>query len=153
MEEIVLQLNRTLDGSVEYGGTIVFDRVEAQGEIEYDNETGVITFLKTGRYDLNWWVAIQSARSTVGAGFAFVTSAGDILYGNSPTKTGQVSGVGTIVINEPSVKGQVLNFCSGTMYYPMVVSGGADGVYRVYGIHGVYGVYGIHGVYGVYGAG
>ena len=92
MSNIALQIERTLPNSVDSGSAVIFDNVVySDGNISYNDVTGVITFNETGRYAINWWVATQSSPSTNGAVFGLLTSEGDNLIGASPIKTGEVS--------------------------------------------------------------
>ena len=58
---------------------------------------------------INWWVATQTTTSTHGVVFALVSSQGDILEGNSPIKTSEVSGVGIIQVNVAPVTLSLVN--------------------------------------------
>jgi len=87
MSNIALQIERISAGSVVVSGNIVFEStVYTAGNISYNSLTGVITFAESGRYVINWWVAIQASQSTNGTVFALVSSQGDFLEGNSPIK-------------------------------------------------------------------
>ncbi|HWS29234.1 MAG TPA: hypothetical protein VN512_03865 [Clostridia bacterium] len=58
---------------------------------------------------------------TIGAGFALVLSQGDAIIGNSPTKTGEVVGVGIIEVITAPVTVALRNNSSATVYYSTIV--------------------------------
>ena len=85
MADIALQLELNNSVSIEAGNNVLFDSIVfTSGNIAYNPATGVITFLSTGRFSIDWWLATQSSQSTNGTSFALVTSQGDFLRGNSP---------------------------------------------------------------------
>ena len=99
-----LDISRTDSGNVEPGRPVMFDTETLVPEgIEYDSDTGLITFNETGNYLVNWWVATETAPTGV-IEFALSTSNGNYhILGSSPTKTGQLSGYGSIdVISAPT---------------------------------------------------
>lgn len=119
---LLLQVERLMAGTVESDANVIFDSiVMSSGNISYDNATGVVTILEVGRYEFDWWVATQSSISTVGAGFALVSSKGDDIIGNSPIKTGEVVGVGVIEVTTAPVTVALRNNSSATIYYSTTV--------------------------------
>lgn len=61
---------RTLNGSVNLNGNVVFDNVIFNsGDISYNSTTGVITFNSIGKYHIGWWVATQNVSSSLNAVF------------------------------------------------------------------------------------
>ncbi|MDR1630157.1 MAG: hypothetical protein LBS36_08105 [Oscillospiraceae bacterium] len=119
---ILLQVERLIAGAVESNANVIFDStVTSSGNISYDSVTGVITILEAGRYEFDWWVATQASVSTIGAGFALVSSQGDTIIGNSPTKTGEVVGVGVIEVVTAPVTVALTNNSSATIYYSTIV--------------------------------
>lgn len=114
---ILLQVERLIAGTVESNANVIFDStLIATGNISYNSATGVITIQEAGRYEFDWWVATQSSISTIGAGFALVSSQGDTIIGNSPIKTGEVVGVGIIEVVTAPVTVALRNNSSATIY-------------------------------------
>jgi len=118
---ILLQVERLVAETVESNANVIFDSiVTSSGNISYDNATGVITIQEAGRYEFDWWVATQASISTIGAGFALVSSQGDTI-GNSPIKTGEVVGVGVIEVATAPVTVALRNNSSAAIYYSTIV--------------------------------
>lgn len=104
MSNIALQIERLAGGNVDSGSSVIFDTiVYSSGNISYNSGTGIITFNEAGRYVLDWWVATQTSTSPGFVVFTAVSSQGDNLEGNSPTKTGEVVGIGIIDVISASV--------------------------------------------------
>jgi hypothetical protein len=83
MSDIALQIELLADGTVASGSNVIFDTVVySSGNISYNSGTGVITFNESGRYVLNWWVAVQSSPSSNGLVFSISTSDNDFLEVN-----------------------------------------------------------------------
>ncbi len=119
---ILLQVERLIAGTVESNANVIFDStVVSTGNISYDDTTGVITIQEAGRYEFDWWIATQSSISTIGAGLVLVSSQGDAIIGNSPTKTGEVVGVGIIEVITAPVTVALRNNSSATVYYSTIV--------------------------------
>ena len=119
---ILLQVERLIAGTIESNANVIFDStVISSGNISYDNATGVITIQEAGSYEFDWWVASQSTPSTIGAGFALVSSQGDTIVGNSPIKTGEVVGVGVIEVVTAPVTVALVNNSSAAIYYSQIV--------------------------------
>ncbi len=119
---ILLQVERLPTGTVESTTNVIFDStVISSGNISYDNATGVITIQEAGKYEFDWWVATQSATSTIGTGFVLVSSQGDAIIGNSPIKTGEVVGVAAIEVVTAPVTVELRNNSNATIYYSAIV--------------------------------
>lgn len=55
---ISLQAERLIAGAVEYNENVILDSIViSDGNISYDNATGVITIQEAGRYEFDLWVA------------------------------------------------------------------------------------------------
>jgi Collagen triple helix repeat (20 copies). len=122
MSNIVLQIERLAAGTVDVGANVIFDdTVYTSGNISYNAATGVITFHEAGIYILNWWVATQSSFSTNGAVFAFSSSQGDFLEGNSPIRTGVVPGLGVIEVAAAPVTASLINASTAAVFISAVV--------------------------------
>lgn len=117
MSKVALQIELQSAGMVMAGANVRFDTfVHSDGIIDYDSSTGVIIFKQTGRYLITWWVATQSSTSP-GAGFALSPSLGNPLAGNSPLKTGTVSGTGVIDVSSLPFTLSLVNASINTLYY------------------------------------
>lgn len=121
MSNIALQIERQLDGIVGSSQNVIFNStVFTAGNIMYNAATGVITFMEAGRYTLNWWIATQSSTSQA-AIFSLTSSQGEAIRGNSPLKTGEVTGFGIIdVITVPTTV-SLINTSNADFYYSAVV--------------------------------
>ncbi len=117
MSEIALLLELTSSTPILPGNNVLFDNISyTNGTISYDQQTGLITFPETGRYSINWWIAVQSSASTNGATFEFLTSEG---YGNtsgSPVKTGEAFGAAVFEVEEAGATGSLINGSTATVY-------------------------------------
>lgn len=118
MGNIALQIERTASGIINAGENVVFEATAySDGNISYNNTTGVITFNEQGRYIINWWVSTQSSSSTDGVVFALSSSQGDFIVGNSPTKTGEIIGVGIVNVSTAPVTLSLVNGSIGNHFY------------------------------------
>ena len=121
MSNIALQIERQLDGTVGSAQNVIFNStVFTAGNIMYNAVTGTITFMEAGRYTLNWWIATQSSTSQ-GAVFSLISSQGDSIKGNSPIKTGEVTGFGIIEVVTAPVTVSLVNNGSSDFYYSTIV--------------------------------
>ena len=117
MSKIALQIELQSTGTVTAGSNVLFDTiVHSDADIGYDSSTGVITFNQTGSYVITWWVATQSSTSPETV-FALSPSLGNTLVGNSPLKTGTVSGTGVIDVAVPPFTLSLINSSLTTFYY------------------------------------
>ncbi|HMM06654.1 MAG TPA: hypothetical protein PKD52_08330 [Clostridiales bacterium] len=122
MSNIALQIERIATSSIAISSNVLFDSiVYSNGNISYNSATGFITFNEPGQYKLDWWVATQSSISTMGTGFALVSSQEDIIIGNSPIKTGEVVGVGVIDVVAVPVTVELRNISGAAIYYSTIV--------------------------------
>jgi BclB C-terminal domain-containing protein len=122
MSNIALQIKRTASGTVIVGGNVIFDTIDySAGNISYNPVTGVITFNEVGRYIIDWWVASQATTSTNGVVFSLTSSQGDVLKGDSPIKTGEVSGIGIIDVGSAPVTLSLVNASTGNVAYSTIV--------------------------------
>ncbi|MBP1994873.1 collagen-like triple helix repeat-containing protein [Paenibacillus eucommiae] len=122
MSDIALQLERLTAGSFNIGNNVIFNSiVYSSGNISYNIITGVITFNEAGRYILDWSVATQSSASINGAVFALSSSQGDFLEGNSPIKTGVVTGIGIIDVFAAPVTLSLINASTAEVFLSTIV--------------------------------
>jgi hypothetical protein len=122
-----LQIQRLTGGSISPAAAVVFDAVVySAGNIFYDPLTGTITFPEPGRYIVNWRVTTQASLSSGGIIFALSSSQGDFLQGNSPLKTGEITGAGIIDIATAPVTLSLVNATANDVYYPATLPLKAD---------------------------
>ena len=69
-----LQLERTITGAIAPNSNVEFNRVLLTNNQIMHTPEGVLTFLQTGLYFVNWFVAQQTGLSVDGSNFAIVTS-------------------------------------------------------------------------------
>jgi len=97
MSNIAMQIERLAGGSLQDVNNVIFDStIYTDGNISYDNNTGVITIGEPGRYMINWWIATQSSPTTNAPVFTLYSSLGNVIKSNSPIITGEVVGFGLI---------------------------------------------------------
>lgn len=121
MSNIALQIEQQLNGFVGSAQNVIFNStVFTAGNIMYHAATGIITFMEAGRYTINWWIATQSSTSQ-GAVFSLFSSQGDSLKGNSPIKTGEVTGFGIIEVTTAPVTVSLVNNGTADFYYSTIV--------------------------------
>ena len=97
MGNVTLQLHRTIAGTLAPTDIVIFDTIIfSDGNISYNSSTGIITFLSTGRYLINWSVASHSSLSSNGIVFALSSSQNDFMLGNSPAANGEATGSGIL---------------------------------------------------------
>lgn len=118
MSNIALQLERLSGGVLPDINNVIFDKIVSfDGNVIYDNKTGVITFNNPGRYTINWWVSTQSSPTTDVAVFTLYSSLGDVLKSNSPNMPGQVVGFGIINTTSAPVNVYLTNNSAATINY------------------------------------
>ncbi|MDR0405524.1 MAG: hypothetical protein LBH54_01880, partial [Clostridiales bacterium] len=122
MNTISLQAERAVGGIAEAGANVVWDAVLSEsGGIGYDADTGVVTLQEPGRYEFHWWVATQAANAANGIVFTLTSSQGDTVIGNSPAKTGEVTGTAVLEIPSAPVSVTLKNESGGAVFYSAVV--------------------------------
>lgn len=100
---------------------LVFDNVLFnEGNITYNTFTGVITLNESGLYNFNWWTATQSS-SAGNASLVLTASSGETFIGNSPDKTGIITGLGVINVTAPPVTVSIKNQNPGSVYLSTTV--------------------------------
>ncbi|MDD4839847.1 MAG: hypothetical protein PHE93_04165 [Clostridia bacterium] len=96
---------------------VVFENIMfREGNIAYDTSTGIITLNQAGVYNINWWIALQTAKNSGGVAFSLVSSTGENIISNSPTKTGELNGLGVINVTTPPVNLTLRGANSGAAY-------------------------------------
>jgi len=121
MNNKTLEITRTSDGAAARNENVIFDtQLLNPTGITYDKETGVITFNEIGEYVIHWWVSTETIlRGAVK--YALVSSLGNITAGNSPAKTGQVSGFSTIDVTAPGTTLALVNMTDYIIAYSRTV--------------------------------
>jgi len=163
MSSTYIQLERTLfGGSVNQNEPVLFDRVVADsGDMTYDN--GIITFLKTGTYFANWFVAQQTGLSTNGGNFAIVRSTGDKIAAGSHHKVAPTSGFGIFTVESIGETIELWNTANASAAYSettdiaasisvFLIEGGVPGPTGATGADGPMGPTGADGAAGADGA-
>jgi hypothetical protein len=114
MANNALQIQRLAGGVIPPAAPVVFDNiVYSAGNIGYDPLTGIITLQEPGRYLINWNVATLTTSLPNGAVFMLSSSQGDALEGNSPLRTGLVTGAGIIDVVSAPVTVSLINSVGG----------------------------------------
>ncbi len=122
MANIALILERFKAEPIAAAQPVVFECNQySSGNIDYDTGTGIITFNEAGRYLVNWWVATQSSTSFTGVAFELIASDSLASVGNSPMKTGQVSGMGIIEVTVPPATLTLNNATASSIYLSTLV--------------------------------
>lgn len=120
MANVALQLEaQTISAEIQPNDNVIFDSLlYMDGDISYNSNTGEITITKPGRFIVHWWLATQSSASQTGACFGLAANAGPNQIGNSPTKTGEISGFGMFNVAESTpVAFSLKNLSQQTFYF------------------------------------
>lgn len=118
MGNIALQLQRTINGGIAPGGSVVFNLIShSTGNISYDDQTGNITFQEPGRYTVNWFAVMQSSNYPNGIVLTFASANGTAIIGNTNVKTGEVVGIGIIQIDTAPTAFSLKNTSTGSYTY------------------------------------
>lgn len=114
---INLELNLLSQGSVAPNNNVIFDTISQQnGNISYDNSSGIIIFNEVGIYKIEWIISAQAITTNLGNVFSFKTNADDKI-GNSPTNANQVFGTALLDISSPSTTASLVNETNTNIYY------------------------------------
>lgn len=105
-----LKVERLAAETVTASAPVVFDNiVYSSGNISYDPGSGVVTFHKSGRYIVNWWVSVPTDVSPTGLVFVLSTSQGDFLTGDTPDTIDKVAGTGIVDVAATPVTMSLIN--------------------------------------------
>lgn len=114
---ITLQISRIAPGTVPGGSAVLFDTVDSvSGVVSYNVQTGLITIGKNGSYSVLWWAASQSSIGTEGVVFQLIPSEGRVQTGNSPSKSGEICGMGILDVTAAPVTLKLTNASGGPVY-------------------------------------
>ncbi len=117
MGQNALQITLSSTAPINMGDKVFFNIIEyLSGSLAYSTATADITITEAGRYIVNWWMATQSSDSVTGVVFALSSSQGVLLEGNSPTRAGEVYGVGIISVSDAPVTLSLMNISTGKIY-------------------------------------
>lgn len=117
MGKILFQAELTTTAQLDMNENVVFDNViTTSGDILYNSGTGEFLISQNGGYKVEWWVSVQSNRSTNGTGFVIVTTDGLIATGNSQIHTNQVNGFAILNVDDQPVSFRLRNNSAGTLY-------------------------------------
>ena len=110
---IVLQIERQSAGNLPFNSPVIFDSVvNSNGDISYASDTGTVSFYQTGRYLVEWWVAIEANISTHDVAFSIegtnITPSMPIV-GNSPVRTGSLVGFAIVDITDVPAQMRLVN--------------------------------------------
>lgn len=115
---ITLQISRMAPGAVPGRSAVLFDTIDSvSGAVSYSALTGLITIRENGSYSIFWWVASQSALGTEGVVFQLAPSEGRVQTGNSPSKAGEICGMGILDITAAPVTLNLANASSGPVFF------------------------------------
>jgi hypothetical protein len=122
MGQTALQISLHSSAAIASNAPVVFSDIKYMvGNVSYNTTTGELTLSAVGRYVVDWWLAVQSSPSTIGAAFALESSQGDLIEGNSPIKTDEVYGIGIIDVETAPVTMVLKNISTGPIYLSPVV--------------------------------
>jgi len=110
---------------VDPGATLAFDEIvssEGLGTyIDYDINTGIITFLEAGYYYIDWYVAPQFGLTTNGSNWAIQTYMSGLSFtGSSHAKVSVTTGF-ALINAEAGETAQLVNVSDGALYLSNVV--------------------------------
>ena len=126
--------------------TIIFDRTLTQsGAVSYDDSTGLISINEPGTFIIHWFVTTQSTTDS-SINFALVSSQDDFILGNSPIKTGEVTGSGIITTHTTGETLSLVNASTGSIILPQSPAIAANLI--IYSINGATGPTGPQGFTG-----
>jgi len=135
-----LQLERLLPVGevviVNANAPLVFDTIVSSNglgtQIDYDTETGIITFNQEGYHYIDWFVAPQSGLTTDGSNWAIQTSISGLnLIGSSHTKVAITTGF-AIFNTQSGETAKLVNVSDGPIHLSQAVKSKAGLV--VYGV-------------------
>lgn len=112
-----LYLQKILKESVPNLANIKFDSIVSKiGDISYNARTGTITLNTVGIYHIQWWLASRCSLNPTIV-FSIKSSIGDDIKGNSPTRTGVVSGIAVINVSSTPVTVTLTNTTGNEVYF------------------------------------
>lgn len=134
---IALQIERTTGGSVTAGTPVAFDNIiYTAGDISYAPGSDTVLFNRTGNYLIEWWIASQTTLSSQGAVFEITGSninPSTATIGNSPIKTGEVSGLAAISVTQTPASLTLVNKSPQEIWFSTIVP--VKAVLRIHSHH------------------
>ncbi|MGL5752385.1 MAG: peptidase G2 autoproteolytic cleavage domain-containing protein [Paraclostridium sp.] len=118
MENIGLQIQRDIGGSVASNGVVIFNKIliDIASFIDYNQNNGVITITKPGSYYIDWWVATDSTLANH-TSFGILTSDLRFIKGESPNTQEEVSGNALVKVAYTPYTFSLINSTNQTVYY------------------------------------
>lgn len=123
MNNIVLQLQKNNSDSIlNNNDNVVFDEIiSTAGNIGYDNTTGVISIHENGIYVIDWCVSVQTTSNSPNVIFKLISDKGHEFDSNSPVKTGNVSGIATLNVDDAPANFSLVNTSNATVFFPNTI--------------------------------
>lgn len=135
MANIVLQLQKNSSNSILNNNNFIFDQIiTAIGNISYDNMTGVVTISENGLYMIDWCIATQSSPGSPSVIFKLISDKGHAFDSNSPDKTGSVSGIAVLNVDDAPLNFSLVNASDAGVFFPNTIISKAN--LRVFSLNG-----------------
>jgi len=113
---VSLYLSITNNATISPGSTLVFNNIVYNtGGISYNTLTGQIAFTQTGVYHINWWAATQDSAAASGVILSLIPSVGVDFKGDTPIKTGVLTGIGVLNVVSAPASFTLMNLTSGNV--------------------------------------
>jgi hypothetical protein len=127
MNDTFLQVQKTDSNSVLDNANVLFNEiVDINGDISYDQITGVITINKNGLYIIDWNISPLSSSQSVSIIFNLMSDAGDDFASNSLDKSGSNRGMAIITIQNAPVNFYLVNGSGGPVFFYNLLDVNAD---------------------------
>lgn len=122
MNNIMLQLQKNNIDAVLNNDNVIFDEtVGMLGSISYDNVTGIIKISENGLYMIDWCIAMQATSGSPSVIFKLITDNGQEYDSNAPNKTGNMSGIAVLNVDDAPVNFSIVNTSSATVFFPNTI--------------------------------
>ena len=113
-----MQLQKNNSDSILNNNNIIFDQaISAIGDISYDNVTGVITISENGLYMIDWSIAMQATSGSLSVIFKLISDQGHEFNSDSPTKTGSLSGIAVLNVDDAPIHFSLVNASNATVFF------------------------------------
>ena len=135
MNNIVLQLQKNNNNSILNNDNFIFDEtIGSIGNISYDDMTGVITISENGLYMVDWCVEMQATSGSSSVIFKLISDKGHEFDSNSPTRTGSMSGIAALNVDDAPINLSLVNVSDATVFFPNTIISKAN--LRVFSLNG-----------------
>ncbi len=119
MNTEILLLQKNANDSVLSNETVLFDEISlSQGNIQYDENTGIITIQASGIYVIDWNLSTQSTSGSTGVMFQLQASTGQEFESNSPVRMGNLTGIAALQVDTVPVELTLVNKSLATVFFP-----------------------------------